>query len=77
MTGTLTVRYRRPTPLYTDLRFEGRLVDVQGRKVLTRGTVSAAGRLTAEADGLFISVAPEKFGALSENRAKQRPTSDP
>lgn len=73
MTGTLTVRYRRPTPLYTDLRFEGRLVEVRGRKVLTQGTVSASGELTAEADGLFISVSPAKFGALTENRAKQRP----
>ena len=24
MTGTLTIRYRKPTPLHTDLRFEGR-----------------------------------------------------
>ncbi|MGH9062229.1 MAG: hypothetical protein ACRDZY_22370, partial [Acidimicrobiales bacterium] len=64
-------------PLYTDLRFEGRLVGVKGRKVLTHGTVSASGGLTAEAEGLFISVSPEKFGALTENRAKQRSATGP
>lgn len=65
MTGTLTVRYRRPTPLHTDLRFEGRLESVSGRKVLTSATVYAHGELTAEATGLFISVSPERFAAMA------------
>ena len=68
MTGTLTVRYRRPTPLHTDLRFEGRLDSVSGRKVLTSASLFAHGHLAAEATGLFISVSPERFSALSDNR---------
>jgi len=68
MTGTLTVRYRRPTPLYTDLRFEGRLDGVSGRKVLTSANLFAGEDLTAEATGLFISVSPERFSALTGNR---------
>lgn len=68
MTGTLTVRYRRPTPLYTELRFEGRLESVNGRKVVTTATLSANGNLTAEATGLFITISPEKFGALAPQR---------
>jgi acyl-coenzyme A thioesterase PaaI-like protein len=68
MTGTLTVRYRRPTPLYTELRFEGRLDSVSGRKVLTTATLQANGDLTAEASGLFITISPEKFGALAPQR---------
>jgi acyl-coenzyme A thioesterase PaaI-like protein len=68
MTGTLNVRYRRPTPLYTDLRFEGRLEGVSGRKVSTSASLFAAGEVTAEATGLFISVTPEHFSALTDNR---------
>ena len=68
MTGTLTVRYRRPTPLHADLRFEASLNGVSGRKVLTSAKVFAAGQLTAEATALFISVSPQRFSALAANR---------
>jgi acyl-coenzyme A thioesterase PaaI-like protein len=63
MTGTLSVKYRRPTPLLTDLRLEGRVESVQGRKVLTTGRMLAGEQLTAEATGLFISIKPEDFRA--------------
>lgn len=56
MTGTLTVRYRRPTPLHVDLRFDGRLVRRDGRKIFTEGRLYHGDELTAEADALFISV---------------------
>ena len=56
MTGTLTIRYRKPTPLRTELVFEGAVDRVEGRKIFTRGTVSANGVVTAEAEGLFIAV---------------------
>jgi acyl-coenzyme A thioesterase PaaI-like protein len=56
MTGTLTVKYRSPTPLHTDLRFEGRLVRQSGRKLFTSGSLWAGDTLCAEAEGLFISV---------------------
>ncbi|MBV9181458.1 MAG: PaaI family thioesterase [Acidobacteria bacterium] len=56
MTGTLTVRYRKPTPLLTELVFEGVIDRVEDRKIFTRGTVSANGVVTAEAEGLFIAV---------------------
>jgi Thioesterase superfamily len=56
MTGTLTVRYRKPTPLFTELVFEGVVERVEGRKIFTRGTASANGVLTTEAEGLFIAI---------------------
>jgi len=68
MTGTLTIRYRRPTPLYRDLRFEGRLDRVEGRKILTTGTCHDGDTLTAEADGLFISVDFDKLAAMMTAR---------
>ena len=61
MTGTLTVRYRNPTPLHQELRFVGRLDRVEGRKIFTTGTCHAGGQLTAEAEGIFISVDFERF----------------
>jgi acyl-coenzyme A thioesterase PaaI-like protein len=55
MTGTLTVRYRKPTPLHTTLLFEGELLRVEGRKIFTRAELFAEGVLCAEAEGIFIS----------------------
>jgi acyl-coenzyme A thioesterase PaaI-like protein len=54
MTGTLTIRYRRPTPLLTALDLEARLVGVEGRKVRLWGAIRLQGEITAEAEGLFI-----------------------
>jgi acyl-coenzyme A thioesterase PaaI-like protein len=55
MTGRLEVRYRSPTPLFEEVVYEGWLVKVEGRKILTEGTLHAGDRLCAEATGLFIS----------------------
>jgi acyl-coenzyme A thioesterase PaaI-like protein len=71
MTGTLRIRYRQPTPLHTPLRFEGWVVRVEGRKVLTRATVSADGAVTADAEGLFVAVSAERFAAYAGNRARR------
>ena len=54
--GTLTVRYIRPTPLHTDLVFEGKTASVEGRKIFVIGTLHAADILTAEAEGVFVNL---------------------
>ncbi len=69
MTGTLTVRYRKPTPLRTDLRIEARCVGRSGRKIRTWAGIYHGEVLTAEADGIFIEVAPAKFLAIAEGNA--------
>ncbi len=53
MTGTLTVRYRRPTPL-GDLHIEGRVEKVSGIKTTVVGHIADADGITVEAEGLFI-----------------------
>jgi len=68
MTGTLTIVYRRPTPLHTELRFESEIVRVEGRKIFTRGRVYAGDLLTAEAEGVFITVDLAKFEELMKQR---------
>lgn len=71
MTGRLTVHYRSPTPLLTELRFDGTLDRVEGRKIYTSGRLYAGDRLCAEAEGLFISIDFSKFAALKEAREEQ------
>jgi acyl-coenzyme A thioesterase PaaI-like protein len=68
MTGTLTIRYRKPTPLRTPLRLEAKLVRREGRKIFTTGTIFHGDVLTAEAEGVFIEMVPERFMKMvSEN----------
>jgi acyl-CoA thioesterase FadM len=56
MTGTLTVKYRKPTPLNTELRFEAFTHRTDGRKVIAHGTCHAGDELTAEAEGVFVAL---------------------
>ncbi|HEY7137211.1 MAG TPA: PaaI family thioesterase [Acidimicrobiia bacterium] len=60
MTGRLTVRYRRPTPLRRDVRFTGWVERVDGRRIVTRATLEADGTVTAEAEGLFVQPTAER-----------------
>ncbi len=53
-TGTLTVRYRKPTPLYSRLRFEGWVERIDDRKVYTRGHCLAGDLLVSEAEAIFV-----------------------
>jgi acyl-coenzyme A thioesterase PaaI-like protein len=69
MTGTLTIVYRSPTPLFTELTFRGTTDRIEGRKVFTRGTLHVGDTLCAEAEGVFIPVMRERFesqGAADE-----------
>lgn len=52
-TGTLTLRYRRGTPL-GPLRLEGRIDREEGRKVFVVASIADAEGVTVEADGVFI-----------------------
>ncbi len=53
-TGTLAVRYLKPTPIGVDLDFEAHVQSVDGRKVTTSGSVSANGEACATAEAIFI-----------------------
>lgn len=70
MTGTLTVRFRKPTPLNTELTLHGEWVRSEGRKIFTRGTICAGEVLTAEAEGLFISLDERRRDELAELRRR-------
>jgi len=68
MTGTLTVRYRSPTPLHTPLRFAAWVSRVEGRKIFTAGHCHADDLLTAEAEGIFISISEDRLAELQALR---------
>jgi acyl-coenzyme A thioesterase PaaI-like protein len=70
MTGTLTVRYRQPTPLHQDLRFVARVDRVEGRKIFASSTLHHGETLCAESEGIFVSTDFEKFARL---QAEARP----
>ncbi|GAA4489821.1 PaaI family thioesterase [Rhodococcus olei] len=53
MTGTLTLRYRRPTPL-GDLYAEARVDRVEGVKTIVVGHISGSDGICVEAEGVFI-----------------------
>jgi acyl-coenzyme A thioesterase PaaI-like protein len=68
MTGRLTIHYRSPTPLRTELRFAGWVERIEGRKTFALGTLHAGDRLCAEAEGLFISIDIMKYMQLRRER---------
>jgi acyl-coenzyme A thioesterase PaaI-like protein len=57
MTGTLTVRYRVPTPAGRALTLSGEITGTERRKVFARGEIRLGDVVTAEADGIFVQVA--------------------
>lgn len=69
-TGTLTVRYRNPTPLHTELRFQCELLHTERRKIFTEGRMLAGDLLCAEAEAIFVSAKPGKFDDLLEKRQR-------
>jgi acyl-coenzyme A thioesterase PaaI-like protein len=72
MTGRLTVHYRSPTPLHTELTLRGWLERADGRKIVCKGTMFAGDTLCAEAEGLFITVDFSKLEQMIEAREAAR-----
>ena len=61
MTGTLTIRYKKPTPLLHKLDLMAKMVRVEGRKAHVYGSISLDGEVTAEAEGIFVVVPHERM----------------
>ena len=62
VTGTLEVKYRKITPLDTELRFLAWVHHESGRRIHSRATCHAGDVLTAEAEALFIRVDMQALG---------------
>jgi acyl-coenzyme A thioesterase PaaI-like protein len=59
-TGTLTVRYRKPTPLYAPLRFEAWVDRLEDRKVHVHGHCLLGEQRLSEAQAVFVRFSPER-----------------
>jgi acyl-coenzyme A thioesterase PaaI-like protein len=78
MTGRLSVRYRRPTPLHRPIVLEAWTEQVDGRRIVTRGTLSCDGSVTAEGEGLFVIIDLEKaVEYFGEHAHERRQVVDP
>jgi acyl-coenzyme A thioesterase PaaI-like protein len=53
-TATLTVHFRKMTPLRTALRFEAWVERIEGRKAFVRGACHAGEELLSESEGMFV-----------------------
>jgi acyl-coenzyme A thioesterase PaaI-like protein len=66
-TGSLTVKYRKPTPLHVPVQMEGEIQSVRPRTVHVVGRMLFDGEVTAEAEGVMVTVPDDTFhGASSE-----------
>lgn len=61
-TGWLRVSYLAPTPVGEELEFRARLAERDGRKLLVSGEARHEGALVARAEGLFVTIPPERLG---------------
>ena len=68
MTGNLSINYRKPTPLNTELIFRGHITSVEGRKIFTVGTLHAGDTLCCEATGIFVSMKADTMARLFRDR---------
>lgn len=56
MTAVLKVRYRRVTPIGRPLHIHAWVHEQRGRRLIARATCESEGKLTADAEGIFIGV---------------------
>lgn len=59
-TARLELRYRRPTPLHEEVRFEGWQERVEGKRIHAAGRLLVGDEVTVEAHGVFIQLPPER-----------------
>jgi acyl-coenzyme A thioesterase PaaI-like protein len=81
MTGRLTVRYLKPTPLHRPVEIRGRTERVQGRRIVATAEMHVDGVRTAVAEGLFLTIDPrlasEYFGGTASTDESTDPSTDP
>ncbi len=69
MTGTLTIRYLRPTPLYQEILIEASQIAVEGRKTFVGGRFLHGAQVTAEAEGVFVSLRDTRAAEYFQKKA--------
>lgn len=60
VTASLSVRYLRPTPMGVPLEVRGSVLEIKGRKVVVKATVSACGEVCATGEVVAVQM-PENM----------------
>lgn len=68
-TGRLTITYKAPAPIRTELEFRARLAGRDGRKLTVECYGQADGTRFVEAEGLFIEIDLARFAGLLDDDA--------
>lgn len=71
LTGTLTVRFHRPTPLQADIDLVARATTVEGRKLGAWAGMYLDGELTAEGEAVYVAVGPERMATIIDANARE------
>ncbi|HZP29708.1 MAG TPA: PaaI family thioesterase [Acidimicrobiia bacterium] len=69
LTGTLTVRYRRGTPINREVRYEARVDRIEPRRTHVVARAVVDGQVTAEAEGIFVRVDPDRLKPVEHDPA--------
>lgn len=64
VTGSLTISYKKPTPLNADLVLVATIKEILERKFIVSGELSLNGETLATAEAIFVFRDVEKFNAL-------------
>ena len=64
MTATMSLTYRRPTPLGAPLTITARVDRVAGRKVSISAELTVDGQVTVEGTALFVKLTEEHQGRV-------------
>src|SRR5688500_10024641 len=70
LTAMLTVRYRAPTPLETDLKIEADVVRTDGRKAFVEARIISGDAIIAEAEAVFVAVDRNRMLAVIDSAKK-------
>ena len=62
VTGSLNVKFLKPTPLTDLIEIRGRVKEIKGRKVIVETTVLVDGVATASGEVVAVQM-PDSFGA--------------
>lgn len=71
VTGTLSIRYKQPTPINTRIELHARLKEVNGRKIVIEGKMIANGVVTATCEALFVSIDGGVKNIVTHGKAEQ------
>ena len=64
MTASLTMRYRKPTPLGVPLTVSVRLDRMEGRKLHLSAEIVAEGQVTVAAEAVFLKLTPRNLATV-------------